>query len=633
MEDTSREQIDRLIDAGEVAGAAAALGRLWQDAPGPAVAAFVVSRFEQLRTGISFTRCRVAILRSFTVEPVVPLLRAMGFIGGIDLDVRLGEFNTYAQEILDTRSWLYAFSPDVVIVAVQTRDIAPGLWSEFADMDRAGALAAVEQALGVFRQLVRTFRQRCAAHLIIHALECPALPAQGVLDGGSELGQVAAIHKINDGIRELARSTNNAYLLDYNALIARRGQANWHDERMWVLARMPIAAGELIHLAREWLRYLHPITGRVCKVLVVDLDNTLWGGVIGEDGIDGIKLDDKSPGAAYRALQRAILDLHRRGVILAVCSKNNPSEAMQAIETHPGMVLRPGHFAAFRINWADKAANLREIAGELNVGLDSIAFLDDNPAERQWVRGQAPQVSVIELSTDSMRFAQALRESPLFERLELTAEDKSRGQFYAEQRMRTELQQSVSSLEDFYRSLQMRVKITPVDARSLSRAAQLTQKTNQFNLTTRRYSEQQLAEMLAAPWTSLGPSSGHGPRWRAFTLEVIDRFGDNGIVGVAILSRMEQICQIDTFLLSCRVIGRTVETAFLAALADDAAGAGATKLAGWFVPTKKNAPAEDFYSRHGFLRTQERDGASFWELDLAGRSLASPPWITLDAGV
>ena len=213
-----------------------------------------------------------------------------------------------------------------------------------------------------------------------------------------------------------------------------------------------------------------------------------------------------------------------------------------------------------------------------------------------------------------MLYADTLRQSPVFERLELTEEDKSRGKMYVEQRLRAELEQSVSSLEDFYRSLQMHVTIEPVNAKTLSRAAQLTQKTNQFNLTTRRYTDEQLSGMLETA--------------QAFTMQLTDRFGDNGIVGVAILQTQDRTCEIDTFLLSCRVIGRTIETAFLAILASEAAKSGATRLAGWFVPTKKNAPSIDFYSQHGFSRMREKDGASYWELNLNAQPLAVPAWIT-----
>ena len=612
-----REQVDSLIAAGDTAGAVAALGRLWQSAPGPALAGVIVNRFEQLRPQLSLMPCRLAILRSFTVEPAIPLLRALAFIGGIDLTVQLGDFNTYVQDVLDPSGWLYQFKPDVVLLAAQTRDAVPVLWDDFADLDPAGVEDAVQRTIHTFMQLAQTFRANCQAHLIIHSLQGPALPSPGLLDSRSEFGQVAAIGRINEALGKVCRESRNVYLLDYNALIARRGEAHWYDARKWVTARMPIAATELIHLANEWLRFLHPLTGRVCKCLAVDLDNTLWGGVIGEDGMNGIKLDDAYPGAAFRALQRAILDLHRRGVLLAVCSKNNLADAMEAIEKHPGMILRVEHFATLRINWADKSTNLTEIAKELNISIDAMAFLDDSPVEREWVRGQGIGVAVIELPKDPMLYAQTLRESPIFERLNLTEEDKSRGRYYAEQRLRTELEQSATSLEDFYRSLRMVVRIEPVNAATHARAAQLTQKTNQFNLTTRRYTEQQLSEMLA------------NPSWNVYTIAVTDRFGDNGIVGVVITHLQNQISVIDTFLLSCRVIGRTVETALLAMVAARAAEAGARKLTGQFIPTKKNAPCKDFYKQHGFACVEEKDGTSVWELSLTPMPLQCPPWIQM----
>jgi FkbH-like protein len=539
----------------------------------------------------------------------------MAFVGGIDLDVRLGDFNTYTQDILDPGSWLYTYAPNVLILAAQARDIVPVLWDQYADLDSASIQEALNQTIAQFRQLIQAYRRQSDAHVIVHSLETPIWRAQGLLDSRIGIGQAAAIEMINEGLRSLARESKNVYVLDLNSLIARRGAQNWYDARKWMMARMPIAAGEMIHLAREWLRFLHPITGRTCKVLAVDLDNTIWGGVIGEDGMDGIKLDDSYPGAAYRAVQRAILDLHQRGIILAVCSKNNPAEAMEAIEKHAGMLLRSHHFATIRANWQDKAANLRDIARELNVGIDSVAFLDNNPVEREWVRDQLPEVTIIDLPTDPMLFADALRQSPVFERLELTEEDKVRGRMYGEQRLRSELAQGASSLEDFYRSLQMLVHVEPVNPKTLARAAQLTQKTNQFNLATHRYTEEQMAGMADTT--------------RAFTIHVADRFGDNGIVGVAILRSQSDICEIDTFLLSCRVIGRTVETAFLAVLAADAAKRGDKRMGGWFIPTRKNAPSAEFYAQHGFSRTKEKEGASYWERDLMVDPLTVPAWITL----
>jgi FkbH-like protein len=332
--------------------------------------------------------------------------------------------------------------------------------------------------------------------------------------------------------------------------------------------------------------------------------------------MQGIRLGADYPGAAFQELQRALLDLSRRGILLAVCSKNNPADAMEALSTHSGMILQPRDFAAMRINWNDKAQNLREIASELNIGMDAIAFLDDNPVERQQVREQAPEAIVIRLPEDPMEYAQTVRDCPWFERLTLSEEDRQRGDFYAAQRERVELEQTVTSREDFYRSLEQVAEIAPVNPQTLARVAQLTQKTNQFNLTTRRYSDQQIAEMASCPGC------------RVWTLRVKDRYADNGLVGVAILRTEAEICEIDSFLMSCRVIGRTVETALLAHLAADARQQGASLLQGWFLPTKKNAPAQEFYRDHGFEMADRTEEGVLWKLDLHEKEIRTPEWIT-----
>jgi FkbH-like protein len=290
---------------------------------------------------------------------------------------------------------------------------------------------------------------------------------------------------------------------------------------------------------------------------------------------------------------------------------------MAALASHPGMVLGPQHFAALRINWKDKAQNLCEIATELNIGTDALAFMDDNPIERARIRTDLPEVTVIDLPNDPMRYAQALRDSPVFERLVLSEEDRERGQYYAEQRLRLEFERSASSLEDFYRSLQQEVEIAPVTAQTLTRVAQLTQKTNQFNLTTRRYSEQQIVEMAS----SLD--------WKVFSVRVRDRFGDNGLVGVAITRDVHKVCEIDVLLLSCRVIGRTVETALLSFLVERARSNGMKELQGWFLPTKKNEPAQQFYPEHHFRLLAERDGGILWSVDLGEAEFKCPEWIRL----
>ncbi|MBV9341722.1 MAG: HAD family hydrolase [Acidobacteria bacterium] len=595
--------------------AAARLRELWHAEPGSATAAFVVSRFEELRDRLQLVDFRLAVLRSFTVEPLVPLLRAEAFCAGINLSLHLGDFNAYAQEILDSESELYRFRPNAAVLAVQAADIAPDLWRDYADLDQTNVAAGIERVSGSIAQWMREFRRRSQAALIVHSLEQPYLPALGVLDGQREASQAAALERINEEFRRVARQLRGVYVLEYDAMVARHGRARWHDERKTLLARLPIRADQLIHLAREWLRFLAPLAGKSAKALIVDLDNTLWGGVIGEDGFDGIKLSAEYPGAGFQALQRALLDLTRKGILLAICSKNNRADAMEVLEKHPGMLLRPKHFAAMRISWNDKVQGVREIASELNIGVDSLAFLDDNAFEREQVRAMLPEVTVIDLPPDPLDYARVVREQAVFERLSLSEEDQQRAAFYVEQGERARAEQNFHTKEDFYRFLEQEAEIASAQPGTVARISQLTQKTNQFNVTTRRYAEQQIEQIRARPG------------WQVLSIRVRDRFGDHGLVGVAIVHDHEEVCEIDSFLLSCRVIGRTVETALLSHLAQSARRRGRKRLTGWFLPTKKNAPARNFYPQHGFELAKQNGEGSLWSLDLTRQEVTFPAWV------
>ena len=616
-----RPEIDRLIAEAAFDLASRRLAALWRRDPASGTASFVISRLDQIRGKLALPKFKLAILRSFTVEPIVPLLRAEAFAYGIDLEVHVGDFNTYTQDVIDAQSSLYRFAPHAVVLAVRTDQAAPELWRDFADLSPEAAQQAAERAVRSavhnYEQCIGAFRKHSQAALIVHSLEVPSAPSLGVLDSQSEAGQSGLIRQVNRELRRIAAEFRGVYTLDYDALIARHGSAHWHDERKWLMARLPIAANHLLDMAREWMRFIVPLSGRTAKVLVCDLDNTLWGGVIGEDGMTGIKISPEYPGAAYQALQRVLLDLSRKGILLALCSKNNLDDAMEAIEKHPGMLVRAKTFAAVRINWTDKAQNLREIAQELNVGIDSLAFLDDNPFEREQVRAALPEITVIELSKNPMEYALAVRNCAVFERLTLSTEDQQRTAMYAEQKQRASAEQTFQSKEDFFRYLEQEADLDPVTDLTLARVAQLTQKTSQFNLTTRRYTEPQIAEMATKP------------EWNIFSIKVRDRFGDHGLVGVAITHDEGERCEVDTFLLSCRVIGRTVETAFLSHLAESAAHRGRTQLFGWFLPTRKNAPARDFYEQHGFARQETNETGSRWTLDLGSSTLRSPAWIKL----
>jgi FkbH-like protein len=560
-------------------------------------------------------RLKVAFLRSYTVEPVIPLLRALARLHGVELTVKVGDFNSYAQELLDPASWLYQFNPEVIFLTCQTRDLAPDLWQGSGEVSAVDAESVVTGLVTQFVSLIERLRTRSHAALIIQNLEQPSFLNAGLLDSRWEIGQSALIAMMNRRLSLEALKHEAVYILDYDALIARHGRGRWADEKKWLTARAPIAADCLIFAAHEYLRFIVPLAGRQSKVLVVDLDNTLWGGVVGEDGMTGIELGAEYPGAAYRSLQRAILQIAQRGVLLAICSKNNMNDAMEVLDEHPQMLLRPKDFAAIRINWLDKAQNLRDIAAELNVGTDSLAFLDDNPAERQRVRLELPEVTVIDLPVDPTEFAATVLACPVFERLTHTAEDRARSGYYVAQRERNASESAAGSLEEFYRSLAMKSEIVAVTPTTLARIAQLTQKTNQLNATTKRYTESEIRFMA------------QDPAWIQFGVKIIDRFGDNGIVGVAFLHRVGEVLEIDTFLLSCRVIGRTVETMMLSHICKLGIEAGCTKVTGWFLPTRKNEPASQIYSSNGFAKVDENATGSLWELRLPDQSIQKPEWI------
>ncbi len=598
------------IAAGRIGLATLALREALEE-PLTVAKAMEIDRLAQAR-GTERRTFRLAVLRSFTLEPVIPVLRAHASVEGIALEVRVGEYGAYAREILDPASWLYSEEFDAVLLAVQTRDFVPELWrGGGVDFEDLAATAAQQIA-----QWIDVLRSRCTAHLFVQGFEQANDPALGILDAQSD-GQSSGIARLQRDLIAMARARTGVNVIDYDGIVARTGRENWYDERRYATARMPFTAAAINAYGRALWLHMQPCTGGLAKVLALDLDNTLWGGVVGEDGMAGIKLGIEYPGAGYQAVQRAALDLASRGVVLAICSKNNVPEAMQVIDEHPGMVLRRDAFACMEIHWESKAESLRRIARNLNVGLDAIAFLDDNPAERQLVALELPEVRVLPFHEDPFVLAARLRSHACFQRLALTREDAEKTRQYRENSEREELKASVGTLEDYYRSLDMVATIASVDSDSLQRVAQLTNKTNQFNLTTVRRTEAEVAALA-------GES-----QWICRHLRVIDRFGDNGIVAVGFVETNGETARIDTFLMSCRVIGRTVETAFLSQLAHHARAAGCTRMDGWYRPTEKNAPCSDFYQRHGFALAEDGPEGTLWSFDLTRDLPAVPDWIDL----
>ena len=561
------------------------------------------------------TNLKVALLSSCTIEllerPFSAALERRGFSPAF----WTGGFGQYRQDILDARSPLYGFAPDIVALYLDGEDQFQELLANPFAMDAKARLEFASNRAAEIQSLVDTLAERLPrATILLNSASAPPLSALTGLEYNSEFGVQDAIGEYNRRLGSIARAGNNAIVVDTAALEAALGSSRWRDARMWYLARLRFSRQALESLADAYTAAICGRLGRIRKCIAVDLDNTLWGGIIGEDGFDGIRLGEDGIGRAFVEFQDELLNLYRKGILLAICSKNNPQDALDVIRRHPGMRLREEHFAAVRINWEDKASNLRALAEELNIGLDSFVFIDDNPVERTWVSQSAPEVLVPDWPTEPADYKRTLLSlaAQQFFKPSITAEDRKRGEAYKAQAARRTLESSGASVEDFYRALEMRARIGRADSFTIPRIAQLTQKTNQFNLTTRRYTEPDVRAASADASTEV------------FWLELNDRFGPSGIVGVLILkSRESGEWLIDTFLLSCRVMGRTVENAFLASVVQEV---GATRLVGEFRPTAKNTPVRDLYERLGFAHVRDDGEAKIWALDDAGARLDVPEW-------
>jgi FkbH-like protein len=557
---------------------------------------------------------RVALVSSFSSEFLHDHLVAWGLASGLYIDVYQAGFGLFRQEIIDANSGLYRYGPDVVVVAVEGEDWIPSAYGAFLEASE-NLPAACRAWRNEVATLLHTLRTRTAATVLVHNLPAPAYGAWGATDAKHADGQYTAIRRLNDDLVAVAAEVTDVQVVDYAGLVNRHGALNWYDARMRHYARAPIAGAMQPFLAAEYIKFLRALRGLAKKCLVVDLDNTLWGGIVGDEGPLGVQLGATYPGSAFVEFQRYLLDLHARGVILGIASKNNPANVDEVFAVNKAMVVAQSHFAAIEVHWRSKTESLANIASHLGIGLEHIVFVDDNPVECEEVRRNLPSVTVICLPSQPERFVEALCREGLFDTLGLSVEDRRRGELYRQRAQAESMRERAASVEDYYRDLSMQLSFAAVDRASLARTAQLTQKTNQFNVTTRRSSEADVARRVA------------DRSWIVTTVSLRDRFGDNGIVGVIMAKQVGTVVEIDTLLLSCRVIGRGVETAMLAHVCDRARERGATAVSGTIIPTPKNEPVRDLFTRHSFVKlAEETDGTTHWRLDLKLGGIAWPEW-------
>ena len=530
----------------------------------------------------------------------------------------LPPFDQYRQQLIAPESDLLAFDPEWMVFLERAEDVLGSLL--FDPLGAAGDSGALERVVDArikdYLESIALARERTQARLLVLTFDVPACSPFALADGATPLGQGRVVELANDRLRRAIAEIPDVWTLDFGRLRAAFGRAASMDERFWYIGRIPFSRDFSIHLSRQLVGAMLAIAGRTARAVVVDLDNTLWHGVIGEDGLEGIQVGGDFPGNAYADFQRALAALARRGIALAISSRNTESLAMEVFDKHPGMVLKATDFAARRINWADKASNFLEIADELSLGLGSICFLDDEPRERELIRQQLPDVFVPDLPNDPARFAAFLLDLPCLQMVDVTDEDIKRSKQYRARARIEQRRKRFGSMEDFYRDLRMTMFFERYKAENQARILQLVQKTNQFNTTTRRHSEADLRALLAE-----GAS--------VWSIGLKDRFGEKEIIGVIIVGWPKEgdvRAEIESFLLSCRVLGRGVETGVLGWVADRARERGVKILEGLIVPTDRNQPACGVYADHGFSEV----GDNCFELALSDSGLTVPDWFTIE---
>jgi FkbH-like protein len=527
--------------------------------------------------------------------------------------------------MLNSQSALAKFKPDLVLVLLDLEEVAGRLPDLCADGIGRDVDQEIEECVARMEQMIRSFRSGNSARVLLQGLVVPDLTSLGdVGDANLRQSLTNAVQRLNQGLAALCSTVADCVYFDVDRLAARHGRARWRDERMFLASRLPVSADLFSVYSRGLVRSFSTLFRAPRKVLCTDLDNTLWGGILGEDGPDGIATGSAFPGNCYLEYQKYLKQLSSRGILLAIVSKNNEEDVREAFQNRSAdLALSLDSFVATKISWNEKSASIRELAEELSLGLDSFVFVDDNPVECEAIRQQLPEVVVVEAPVlEPWKLVAVLSDQPFFDAAVVTDDDVNRLNEYKAQAQRAELASSVGDRDEFLASLGIVCTFQSALDAPLSRAVQLLAKTNQFNLTTRRRSATEIEEFAA------------GPGGQAVVVRVRDRFGDAGVVGLALARNQGDSCFIDSLLLSCRVIGRGVETALLAHLGKHAMRNGAKVLVGEFIATKKNAPCADFYPDHGFTKHVPADGVQSdsvsYELDLTVSPPASPRWITLE---
>ena len=559
----SSHSIDRILSAGS-------LGEITAE----------VHRLEGLDPDIPAVT--VHIVRNYTVEPLVPFLKLQFYKRGLAAKISIGDYDVLEQAFLSSDQHARAANADIVILS---------LYLDIFDVRSREIFWQSAEAASRLTKLFDLAREKCRGVILVNTFLRPQYSDAGIASSMLESSRAHQTDELNRAAEGyVAANSSRFFLADWNLLATRSGATESYDARFWFASKSPFKKGFLSAYASEAAKVAAALKGRSKKVLVLDGDNTLWGGVVGEDGVSGIKLDPHEyPGNAFYSFQRNVLNLMERGVMVALNSKNNEADVFEVLDKHPHCLLKRDHLAAWKINWSDKVSNLKELAEELNVGIDSLVFVDDSPMECDLVRQYLPAVHVIQVPARVYDFPDIILADGWFDTLSFSAEDKVRTSMYRQQALRKQDAAEFESIEDYLESLQMVAAIHRVRPDEIGRVAQLTQKTNQFNLTTLRLSEDEVRKRA------------QNDDCAVFTMWVRDRFGDSGLTAALFVRKADNRMVIENFLMSCRILGRNLEYRFIDhCLASLSLRWELKEIEASYIATAKNAQVAKFWDNVGF---------------------------------
>lgn len=561
---------------------------------------------------------KIAYLGDHTIDNLLKYVETRCAIDGLKALGYVGGFDQYFQEILEPSGGLHQFGPDIIFLSTTARALAPEITGRFAELSDKDKINEKQRLLDHLHNWVDIAKSNTDATLLVCNLARPGYPQAGIADSKLPFSEAEWYSEFNLELLRAFKNDPRVHLVDLDLLTARYGADRAFDTKMFYMAHMNWSEGFLSTLAGHIFRYIIAAKGLTKKCAVVDLDNTLWGGVVGEEGVAGVKVGKgHGEGEVYYDFQQAIRSLKARGIVLAIASKNNPDDATEVFQQRTEMPLSLDDFAATRINWEHKHKNIQEIASVLNIGTDSLVFIDDNPVERELIKTTMSEVATLELPQDPTGYVEALQTFPYFEKLSLTAEDITKLDQYKQNAQRQQHRDSIGDMKSFLESLETRLSIEQASPSNVQRVHQLFSKTNQFNVTTKRYSVPDIEKFIT------------GTDWHICIASVKDKFGDLGVVGLYLLEVHEDGAVVDSFILSCRAMGRGIETAMMNKVkAEIFDRRGLNRMTARYLPTAKNQPVSDFMEKQGFkVERCEQDGAKEYVLEAPQSQLLEHPGI------